>query len=56
MATGGNGNAHPESNVHARVAEIIAAAEDAAEKIRQEAEQRLKLRIAEADRAADNRV
>ncbi len=60
MSAGSDGtdgaNSHPERNVHARVGEIIGAAEDAAVKIRQEAEQRLRARIAEADRAAANRV
>jgi vacuolar-type H+-ATPase subunit H len=40
----------------ARVAEIIEAAERAADQILDQAEERLRARIAEADRAADNRV
>ncbi|MDO8184772.1 hypothetical protein Q5424_08075 [Conexibacter sp. JD483] len=39
-----------------RVAAIISAAEDTAARLREDAEQRLRERIAEADRAADNRV
>jgi cell division septum initiation protein DivIVA len=40
----------------AHVAEILAAAEQAAEDLRLEAEQRMRARIAEGDRAASNRV
>jgi hypothetical protein len=40
----------------ARVAAILTAAEDAAERIRAEAEERLDARVAEGDRAAENRV
>ncbi len=39
-----------------RVASIVAAAEAAAERMRREAEERMTCRIAEGDRAADNRV
>ena len=39
-----------------RVAEILTAAEGAAERLRQEAETRMRARIAEGDRAADARV
>src|SRR5947209_7456811 len=39
-----------------RVASIVAAAEAAAERMRSEAEERMRARIAEGDRAADNRV
>ena len=40
----------------ARVAEIIAAAEQAAEGIRLDAERKMRERVAEADRAAANRI
>ena len=40
----------------ARVADILAAAEDAAERLRTEAETRMRARIAEGDRAAVNRI
>ena len=39
-----------------RVASIVSAAEQAAERIRQQAEQRMDARIAEGERAANNRV
>jgi vacuolar-type H+-ATPase subunit H len=44
------------NSVSDQVAAILRAAEESAEQIRQEAETRLRARIAEADRAAENRV
>jgi vacuolar-type H+-ATPase subunit H len=44
------------ASVHQRVAEIIAAAERTAEELRDEAESRVRARIAEGERAAQNRV
>src|ERR1700728_2050766 len=44
------------SSVSDQVAAILTAAETTAEQLRDEAEQRLRSRIAEADRAAENRI
>ncbi len=46
----------PRSSDAERVSSILTAAEDTAERIRKEAEDRVRERIAEGQRAADNRV
>jgi len=47
---------HQLAGASSRVAEILTAAERAAESLRQEAEQRMRERIAEGERAAANRI
>jgi len=49
-------DAHPQQSPSASVEGILSAAEHAAASMREEAEERARQRIAEADRAADHRV